>query len=1072
VKARKETKAQLIEELEPLRERNRQLEDREARRAQEMARLELVSRAAEQSTEGIAIVDLEGNLIYLNRAFANMHGYDPDELAGKNLSIFHIPEQMPSVDAANRELRETGKFSGEIWHTRQDGTVFPTWMENSLFRDPEGNPIGMIGSVGDITELKQSEEAQQENEQRFRAIFDQTYQFIGLLDLDGTLLEANRTALDFLGLDEEDVLRKSFWETAWWSHSTELQARVRDAVHRAGAGEFVRFEAYHPNPDGKLHYLDFSLRPAKDSAGNVVLLIPEGRDISDRIRAEANLKESEKKYRNLVDNALVGIFRRSIKGDLFYVNQALVEMLEYDSIEELRAVKFEDAYEDPGERHRFVEELKEKGKVVGHELRLLTKAGKTKICLANGMIEDGIMSGMMMDITERKAMEEDLRENEERHRAMFEGSLDAIVLVDPEAGEIVDANPAASQLFLRRRSKIVGLHQTELYPLRLREGANEAFARMVNDRDQYEPAETTILCSDGTERPVEVMAHVIQIDGKRVVYQEYRDISDRKRTADALQRTMERYRTLFDDSPISLWEEDYSEVKMHIERLRDEGVTDFRGYFEKHPEAVNQCVTTVKILDINEATLQMYEAKSKEDFIEGLEQIFTEQSYEVFREGLIAIAEGKVFFESEAVTRTLQGARKDIQLRWSIPKHYEKTLVRLLISIVDMTDRNRMEQELGNIQRLQSLGVLAGGIAHDFNNILTAILANLSMARLYGEFEDDISQMLADAEKASLRAQGLTQQLLTFAKGGEPIKKRVRISSLLKESAAFALSGSNTRCEYSMPDEPWVVYADEGQLNQVFQNLVINADQAMPEGGVVRIRAENIWIGENERGGLKEGRHVKVSVQDQGSGISEERLPKVFDPFFTTKERGRGLGLAIAFSIVNRHAGHIEVDSALGGGTTVHVYLPANDSTAESGKSVKDEPVRGEGRVLVVDDEEIIRRSVGEVLRRLGYEADSARDGREGIELYEKAMEVGRPFDVVIMDLTIPGELGGKKTVGRLRELDPDAKVIVSSGYSDDPVMSRFREYGFDGVLVKPYNVEGLATELQRVLSVREEGPT
>jgi signal transduction histidine kinase/ActR/RegA family two-component response regulator len=390
----------------------------------------------------------------------------------------------------------------------------------------------------------------------------------------------------------------------------------------------------------------------------------------------------------------------------------------------------------------------------------------------------------------------------------------------------------------------------------------------------------------------------------------------------------------------------------------------------------------------------------------------------------------------------------------------------------DIWVRKRMEQELGNIQRLQSLGVLAGGIAHDFNNILTAILANVSVARLYGEFDDEISQMLADAEKASLRAQGLTQQLLTFAKGGEPIKRRVRISSLLKESAAFALSGSNTRCEYSMPDEPWVVDADEGQLNQVFQNLVINADQAMPEGGVVRICAENIWIGENERGGLKEGRHVKVSVQDQGSGISEERLPKIFDPFFTTKERGRGLGLAIAFSIVNRHAGHIEVDSALGGGTTVHVYLPAADSTAELGKSVRDEPVRGEGRVLVVDDEEIIRGSAGEVLKRLGYEAGSAKDGREGIALYEKAREEGHPFDVVITDLTIPGELGGKKTVGRLRELDPGAKVIVSSGYSDDPVMSRCREYGFDGVLVKPYKVEGLAAELQRVLSGREEGPT
>ncbi len=372
-------------------------------------------------------------------------------------------------------------------------------------------------------------------------------------------------------------------------------------------------------------------------------------------------------------------------------------------------------------------------------------------------------------------------------------------------------------------------------------------------------------------------------------------ITERKAMEEELRQNEERHRTLFDDSPISLWEEDYSEVKKHIEKLRDEGVEDFRGYFEKNPEAVAQCAAMVKVVDVNEATLDMYEAKSKEDFLEGLGQIFTEQSYEVFREGLIAIAEGKTFFEGEAVNRTLKGTRKDIQIRWTIPKDAEKTLDRLLISIVDITDRKRMEQELGNIQRLQALGVLAGGIAHDFNNILTAILANISMARLYGELDEEIDQMLVDAERASLRAKGLTQQLLTFAKGGEPIKKHVCISSLLKESAAFALSGSNTRCEYSIPDGVWMVDADEGQLSQVLQNLVINADQAMPEGGVIRIRAENVRIGENERGGLKEGRHVKVSVKDQGSGIPEEQLPKIFDPFFTTKERGRGLGLAIAF---------------------------------------------------------------------------------------------------------------------------------------------------------------------------------
>jgi PAS domain S-box-containing protein len=908
-----------------------------------------------------------------------------------------------------------------------------------------------------------------EREQRFRAIFDQTYQFIGLMDLDGTLLEANRTARNFLGLEEEDVLGRPFWETAWWTHSPELQEKVRDAVARAGKGEFVRFEAYHPDPNGEIHTLDFSLRPVRDAAGDVVLLIPEGRDISERKRIEAELAASEKNYRNLVDNALVGIFKSSLEGEILYVNEAMAAMLAYESAEEMLLIPVVETYEDPGEREAFLAELREKGKVAGREIRLLTKTGTRKNVLISSVFEEGLISGMMMDITERKAMEEELRQNEERHRSLFEGSLDAVMLVDPESGRIVDANPAASDLLLLWSREMVGLHHEELYPFRLRRRASEGFSRIVNEQDMDHPEETIVLCSDGTEKPVEAMAHLIQIDGRLVVYLVFRDISEQKMSADALRQAAERYRRLFDDSPISLWEEDYSAVKTHIEKLRDRGVTDFRKYFEGHQEEVEQCAAMVRVVDVNEATLRMYEAESKEDFLEGLGRIFTEKSYEVFREGLIAIAEGKTSFEGEAVNRTLKGRSRDIQIRWTIPKDAERTLGRLLVSIIDVTERTRMEQELGNIQRLQALGVLAGGIAHDFNNILTAVLANISMARFYGALDEETSQMLADAEKASLRAKGLTQQLLTFAKGGEPIKKTVPMAPFLRDTVLFALSGSSARCEFSMPEGLWVIQADEGQLGQAVQNLVINADQAMPEGGVIRICAENVVVGERERGRLEPGRHVKVSVGDEGSGIPRDQIEKIFDPFFTTKERGRGLGLAIVFSVVQRHGGHVEVESSLGEGTVFHVYLPASGTSAGPTESSHKEPPGGEGRVLVVDDEEMVRKSAGEVLGRLGYETEFARDGTEGIELYTDAMRRRRPFDVVIMDLTIPGELGGKKALKVFKDLDPKAKVIVSSGYSDDPVMSRYREYGFHGVLVKPYNVGDLATEIQRVLLMKHQ---
>ena len=384
--------------------------------------------------------------------------------------------------------------------------------------------------------------------------------------------------------------------------------------------------------------------------------------------------------------------------------------------------------------------------------------------------------------------------------------------------------------------------------------------------------------------------------------------------------------------------------------------------------------------------------------------------------------------------------------------------------IQDVTERKQMEQELAKVQQMEALGILAGGIAHDFNNILTAIMANLSMARAFGSLDEDVVRMMTDAEAASLRAKNLTQQLLSFAKGGAPIKKPASISELIRHTTEFYLSGSNVKCEHLIPNDLWLVEIDEGQIGQVIQNLVINADQAMPEGGIIKIHAENVTLGEKEHGHLRQGPYVILSFQDQGNGIPQSRLSKIFDPFFSTKEKGRGLGLAIAFSIVNRHEGHIHVESEPGKGATFQVYLPATKKKLLPREREKKKAIRGGGKVLLVDDEAIVRKSVGEILKRLGYEVAVARDGAEGIEIYRKAGESNQPFQAVIMDLTIPGGMGGKEAIQQLKKIDPEARVVVSSGYSDDPVMSDFASYGFSGVVAKPYNMETLGKVLDRVI--------
>ncbi|RQW89062.1 MAG: response regulator [Geobacter sp.] len=385
--------------------------------------------------------------------------------------------------------------------------------------------------------------------------------------------------------------------------------------------------------------------------------------------------------------------------------------------------------------------------------------------------------------------------------------------------------------------------------------------------------------------------------------------------------------------------------------------------------------------------------------------------------------------------------------------------------IRDITERKKLEEERINSQKLLSLGVLAGGIAHDFNNILTGVLGNISLARMMAQSDRKLAKRLEEAEKATQRAGDLTQQLLTFSRGGEPVKKSAYIKELAMDSVSFVLRGSNVRCDFSLPDDLWPVEVDTGQMHQVFNNLIINADQAMPEGGIIRVLAENTVIGQEKLPILTEGRYVKVSVLDQGSGIPEANLGKIFDPYFTTKAKGNGLGLATVYSIISKHGGLITVESQVGVGTTFSFFLPAAKPGADEKELENLPPTSGKGKILIMDDEEIILEVAGEILVHLGYKVESCREGSEAIAKYKVAGKIGEPFDAVLLDLTIPGGMGGKETMKHLLEIDPDAKGIVSSGYSNDPILSNYGEYGFCGVVLKPYAIREISKTMQEVLS-------
>jgi PAS domain S-box-containing protein len=487
-----------------------------------------------------------------------------------------------------------------------------------------------------------------------------------------------------------------------------------------------------------------------------------------------------------------------------------------------------------------------------------------------------------------------------------------------------------------------------------------------------------------------------------------RDITERKTAEKLIERSENKYRTLLNNIPQKIFYKDIESVyilcnesyakDLNIEPSEIIGKTDYEFYpkelAEKYRTDDKKIMDSGKISEIEEK----YIADGKEMTVNTLKAPILDESGKTI--GIFGIF-------------------------W------------------DITDRKQAENIIQRLEKMEAIGTLAGGIAHDFNNLLTVILNNMYLVKMFTKSDRKILEHIESAEKASMKAKSLTQQLLTFARGGAPIKELVNIKDVINESASFSLRGSNVQCESCKVDSLCHVEVDAGQMSQVFNNIIINANQSMPGGGTISVDCENVTVEAENPLPLEKGDYIKISIKDRGTGISEEHMTKIFDPYFTTKEKGSGLGLATAYSIVKRHYGHIEVESTLGLGTTFHIYLPASKEKALDKKPSEAKPISGKGNILIMDDDELVRDSLGQILESLGYHSEFAIDGREAVEAYRNAMASGQPFDVVIMDLTIPGGAGGKDTIEKLKKVDPNIKAIVSSGYSHDPVMANYCDYGF-----------------------------
>ena len=394
----------------------------------------------------------------------------------------------------------------------------------------------------------------------------------------------------------------------------------------------------------------------------------------------------------------------------------------------------------------------------------------------------------------------------------------------------------------------------------------------------------------------------------------------------------------------------------------------------------------------------------------------------------------------------------------------------LIVALVrDVTERKRAEMEILRARKLDSIGLLAGGIAHDFNNLLGIIQGYIDLAsRSIMTSPEKTKTYFQKATKATIQAADLTQQLLTFSKGGEPIKKMANILEIIHQSTDFSLHGSNIKVEYICQNNLWAANVDSGQISQVIQNLAINARQAMPDGGKLEIACHNFTVSELDNpANILPGNYIEVNVKDNGTGISEDVLDSIFDPYFTTKQEGNGLGLALSYSIIDKHNGHITVDSKLGSGTTFTLLLPADDeqilTTKKNVTAITTHTKNA--HIMIMDDDAMLREISEEMLTNLGYDVTQSTDGGDALSQYKEAMNTGNNIDLVIMDLTIPSGIGGKEAIKLIQKIDPDVKVLVSSGYSNDPVMANYTDYGFLGAVKKPYSQDELAAAVNTVFN-------
>jgi two-component system cell cycle sensor histidine kinase/response regulator CckA len=950
----------------------------------------------------------------------------PDEFLNKNIQDI-LPKDLAVCSKSSiKEAIKTGKVvSFEYQLTAKDD--LRDWEARFSKIDKETALI----LIRDITEKKNA----QREKSKLDDLIEQSSDAILRLDTEMHIDYTNKATKELFDYPFAELKGKTLEFLIADPDFKEIQ---RDIFEKVTNGEIYSGEHLNIKKDGSAFFCHMRVMPLFDDSNNIYGYMASLRDISEERKSREELVFRKNLLDSLLELTPDEIFFKD--RDCRYLEVSASKAKKFGVPKEEIIGKTDFSFFDEEVADEYFEEeqeiIKSRKPMPGGVGKRIDKNGEvhwvsyTKVPRHDK--EGNVIGiiGISRDITKLKKAEEDLRREEELLSNALESMEDGILVLDRNF-HFTYWNSSMERISGIPREKVLKSKKLpwEIFP-NLKEAEiddmmKKAMEGEVVKRDKIPYKSKDAIKTFTSEMYLPLKNPEGDIYGIVGVVKE---ITKEIESEETLKESEEKYRILVENSR--------------------EGICIFRND---------------RFLFVNDYLCDILRCSKEELYKVEVWDIISEDDRNIVREMERRRGVGEEIpdvYEANIITQ-----KGDVRFcEFSIIKITYQGLESFMGIIRDITEYKDMEKEREKADRLESLGILAGGIAHDFNNFLTGILGNISLAKLHLDSNEEVYDILEESERAAQSARSLTQQLLTFSKGGSPVKVNIDVEDLVRSSANFVLSGSNVRCNFEFSEDLWNVKADRGQLTQVFNNLILNADQAMPEGGIITIRGENFKQDQDKSLPLKMEKYVKVEIHDRGIGIPEDVLPKIFDPFFTTKQKGSGLGLSTVFSIIKRHEGHITVQSKLGKGTSFFVYLPATDKDKSRPNEKEKKIPKGRGKILIMDDKSFVRNAAVKALILFGYEVEGVADGAEAVLLYRKEMNKGKPFGLIILDLTIPGGMGGEDTLKKLREINPEVKAIVSSGYSEDPVMSEFKKHGFNAIVRKPYQYEELCEIVRKVI--------